>query len=49
MFPPKFLTKMAQIHQLSTDQESVLILRFAEKREDREVASFLGISPIRLR
>ena len=44
MFPPKFLTRMAQIHQLSADQESVLVLRFAEPREDREVAGFLEIS-----
>ncbi|WP_242018452.1 NACHT domain-containing protein [Pseudanabaena sp. FACHB-1998] len=35
---------MAQIHQLSADQESVFLLRFGENREDREVASFLGIS-----
>ncbi len=44
MFPQKFLTRMAQIHQLSADQESVFLLRFGEDREDREVASFLGIS-----
>lgn len=44
MFPQKFLTRMAQIHQLSADQESVFLLRFGENREDREVASFLGIS-----
>ncbi|ELS32192.1 MULTISPECIES: NACHT C-terminal helical domain 2-containing protein [Pseudanabaena] len=44
MFPQKFLTRMAQIHQLSVDQESVFLLRFGENREDREVASFLGIS-----
>ena len=44
MFPKKFLTRMAQIHQLSVDQESVFLLRFGEEREDREVASFLGIS-----
>ncbi|MFO0310717.1 MAG: NACHT C-terminal helical domain 2-containing protein [Pseudanabaena sp.] len=35
---------MAQTHQLSADQESVFLLRFGEDREDREVASFLGIS-----
>ncbi|MFM7886149.1 MAG: NACHT domain-containing protein, partial [Pseudanabaena sp.] len=35
---------MAQIHQLSADQESVFLLRFGENCEDREVASFLGIS-----
>ena len=44
MFPPKFLTKMAQIHQLSADQERVFLLRFGENHEDIEVASFLGIS-----
>ena len=44
MFPQKFLTRMAQIHQLSSDQERVFLLRFGENREDREVASFLGIS-----
>ncbi|MCA6518124.1 MAG: NACHT domain-containing protein [Pseudanabaena sp. M110S1SP2A07QC] len=44
MFPPKFLMRMAQTHQLSADQESVFLLRFGEDREDREVASFLGIS-----
>jgi len=44
MFPQKFLTRMAQTHQLSADQESVFLLRFGENREDREVASFLGIS-----
>ena len=44
MFPPKFLTKMAQIHQLSADQERVFLLRFGENYEDIEVASFLGIS-----
>lgn len=44
MFPQKFLTRMAQTHQLSADQESVFLLRFGEDREDREVASFLGIS-----
>jgi len=44
MFPQKFLNRMAQIHQLSVDQESVFLLRFGENREDREVASFLGIS-----
>ncbi len=44
MLPQKFLTRMAQIHQLSADQESVFLLRFGENREDREVASFLGIS-----
>ena len=44
MFSQKFLTRMAQTHQLSADQESVFLLRFGEDREDREVASFLGIS-----
>jgi len=44
MFPQKFLMRMAQTHQLSADQESVFLLRFGEDREDREVASFLGIS-----
>jgi predicted NACHT family NTPase len=44
MFPQKFLTKIAQTHQLSIDQESVFLLRFGESGEDREVASFLGIS-----
>jgi predicted NACHT family NTPase len=44
MFPQKFLMRMAQTHQLSADQESVFLLRFGENREDREVASFLGIS-----
>jgi predicted NACHT family NTPase len=44
MFPQKFLTRMAQTHQLSADQESVFLIRFGENREDREVASFLGIS-----
>jgi len=44
MFPQKFLSRMAQTHQLSADQESVFLLRFGEGREDREVASFLGIS-----
>ncbi|PZO44457.1 MAG: signal transduction protein [Pseudanabaena frigida] len=44
MFPQKFLMRMAQIHQLSADQENVFLLRFGETREDREVASFLGIS-----
>ena len=44
MFPPKFLTKMAQIHQLSAEQERVFLLRFGENHEDIEVASFLGIS-----
>jgi predicted NACHT family NTPase len=44
MFPKKFLMQMAQTHQLSVDQESVFLLRFGEEREDREVASFLGIS-----
>lgn len=44
MFPQKFLKRMAQIHQLSADQESVFLLRFGEDREDREVASFSGIS-----
>ena len=44
MFPPKFLTKMAQINQLSADQERVFLLRFGENHEDIEVASFLGIS-----
>jgi predicted NACHT family NTPase len=44
MFPQKFLMRMAQTHQLSADQESVFLLRFLENREDREVASFLGIS-----
>lgn len=44
MLPPKFLTKMAQIHQLSADQERVFLLRFGENHEDIEVASFLGIS-----
>lgn len=44
MFPQKFLMRMAQTHQLSADQESVFLLRFGEEREDREVASFLGIS-----
>jgi predicted NACHT family NTPase len=44
MFPQKFLTRMAQTHQLSADQESVFLLRFGEDREDREVASFSGIS-----
>ncbi|GBO53361.1 hypothetical protein APA_1268 [Pseudanabaena sp. lw0831] len=44
MFPQKFLTRMAQTHQLSADQESVFLLRFGGNREDREVASFLGIS-----
>jgi predicted NACHT family NTPase len=44
MFPQKFLKRMAQTHQLSADQESVFLLRFGENREDREVASFLGIS-----
>jgi len=44
MFPQKFLAKMAQNHQLSADQERVFLLRFSENRDDREVASFLGIS-----
>ena len=44
MFPQKFLKRMAQIHQLSADQESVFLLRFGEDREDREVTSFSGIS-----
>lgn len=44
MFPQKFLMRMAQTHQLSADQESVFLIRFGENREDREVASFLGIS-----
>jgi predicted NACHT family NTPase len=44
MFPQKFLTRMAQTHQLSADQESVFLIRFGENREDREVASVLGIS-----
>ncbi len=44
MFPQKFLTRMAQIHQLSADQERVFLLRFGENQEDREVAVFLGIS-----
>jgi predicted NACHT family NTPase len=44
MFPQKFLTRMAQTHQLSADQESVFLLRFGGDREDREVASFAGIS-----
>ena len=44
MFPQKFLSRLAQVHQLSADQESVFLLRFGENREDREVASFLGIS-----
>jgi len=44
MFPQKFLTRMAQTHQLSADQESVFLLRFGGDREDRDVASFAGIS-----
>ena len=44
MFPQKFLIKMAQIHQLSADQESVFLLRFGGNREDRDVANFSGIS-----
>ncbi|PZU97941.1 MAG: signal transduction protein [Pseudanabaena sp.] len=44
MFPPKFLVKIAQNHQLSADQERVFLLRFSENRDDREVANLLGIS-----
>jgi predicted NACHT family NTPase len=44
MFPQKFLTRMAQTHQLSADQESVFLLRFGGDREDRDVSSMLEIS-----
>jgi len=44
MFPQKFLTRMAQTHQLSADQESVFLLRFGGDREDRDVSSLLEIS-----
>ena len=44
MFPQKFLTRIAQTHQLSADQESVFLLRFGGDREDRDVSSLLEIS-----
>ena len=44
MFSSKFLSKMAQIYQLSKDQENVFILRFGQNNEDREVANIIGIS-----
>jgi predicted NACHT family NTPase len=44
MFPEKFLLKLAQIHKLSIDQESVFILRFSKYQEDRDVAIALDIS-----
>jgi hypothetical protein len=44
MFSPKFLSKMAQMYQLSKDQENVFLLRFGDNHEDREVATIIGIS-----
>ena len=44
MFSSKFLSKMAQIYQLSKDQENVFLLRFGQNNEDREVATIIGIS-----
>lgn len=44
MFSPKFLLKMAQMYQLSKDQEEVFLLRFGDGHEDREVATIISIS-----
>ncbi len=44
MLPHKFLSQMAQEHQLSADQESVFFLRFGADKSDQEIALELGIS-----
>ncbi|MDX2254871.1 MAG: NACHT domain-containing protein [Pseudanabaenaceae cyanobacterium bins.39] len=44
MFPEKFLIKLAQIHNLSIDQENVFLLRFSKYQDDRDVVTALGIS-----
>ncbi len=44
MLPHKFLSQMAQEHQLSADQESVFFSRFGADKSDQEIALELGIS-----